>query len=240
MKKIQLLILLLTLSVSTFAQTFSLSDNQGAILDGGNRTYSTPANVAIAPGDYNLWVVNTGTTDLPIICSKEIIDTIAGTDVAFCWGQCFGEETYTSPTPVFLAPGDTGIFNPDYAPHNQVGSSHVRYVFSEDGNRINQIVFNVTFTATPVSVNSYAQNNNKITISPNPASNQINIDYSLQDNINSIMIKNMLGAVVYSSNVAMSSGKVSINSSEFVDGIYFVTSASNGTPVNTKKLIIKH
>ena len=243
MKKIQLLIFLLTLSVFTFAQTtLKLTDAQGNIIpNGGSRTYTTTADVAIVPGDYMLYLHNTGTEEIPILCSKEIIDTIAGTDVAFCWGQCFGEITYTSPQPgVYVAVGDSDIFNPDYAPNGFVGTSHVRYVFSENGNRDNQTAFYVTFIATPSSVNSYAQNNNKIIISPNPASNQINIDYSLQDNINSITIKNMLGAVVYSSNVAISSGKVSINSSEFVDGIYFVTSASNGTPVNTKKLIIKH
>ncbi len=241
MKKIGFLFLFFVFSASTFAQSFSLSDPLGTIPDGGSRTYTTPANIPILPGDYNVTLHNISGTALSVICSKEIIDTIAGTESAFCWGQCFPASVYSS-SPVLVESGDSGIFNPDYKPNGHTGESHVRFIFSEDGNRDNKISFIATFQSTPVSVSTYAQNIGKLVASPNPASSQITVDYSINDaNENlTLTVKNLLGAVVYSSNLIAATGKIAINTSDFIDGIYFISILSNNMPVNSKKLVIRH
>lgn len=243
MKKFTLLFAFAFITLGVFAQSLTLSYPGGVIPDGGSVIFETPAHVPITPGQKLIFVHNVGTTDAPVICTKEIIDTIPGTVNAFCWGACFTPEVTVSPSPLFITAGDStdaSGFSGDYNAHGHAGDSHIRYIFTNTNNHESVSVV-VTYRATEdASVNNLSSNSSKLNISPNPASNQVTIDYALSSANNSIVIKNLLGAVVATSDLSSSNGKTSINTTDFIDGIYFITITSNGTPVSSKKLIIKH
>lgn len=242
MKKIFFISLFVAISISSFAQNLSLSYPGGVISDGGSVIFSTPANVPILPGQKMIFVHNNGASDAIVICTKEIIDTIPGTENAFCWEACFTPDVYVSPSSILVAAGDStneSGFSGDYNAHGHVGDSHIRYIFTNTQNHETVSVV-VTYNATPAGVNAYAQNNSRMTLSPNPASNFVNVDCSLSTNVSSIAVKNLLGAVVFTSELSGSNAKISINTTDFTDGIYFVTTMSNGTPLSTKKLVVRH
>lgn len=78
---------------------------------------------------------------------------------------------------------------------------------------------------------------------PNPATDNVNITYSVSQESNvSVSVVSVTGKVVYSNNVGnVAAGKYNenINSSEFANGVYFYTLTVNGEET-TKKLIISN
>lgn len=244
MKKITFLFALTFITLGVFAQNLTLSYPGGVIPDGGSVIFETPAHVPINPGQKLIFVHNVGATDLNILCEKENIDTIPGTVNSFCWGLCYSPNVLISPSPVFIAAGDSSDesgFSGDYNAHGIVGDSQIKYTFFEMGNRDNKVSVIVTYRSTEdASVNNFSSISSKLNISPNPASNQVTIDYALSSANNTIVIKNLLGAVVATNDLSSTNGKTTVNTTDFIDGIYFVTITSNGTPVSSRKLIIKH
>lgn len=244
MKKIGLLFSFFVASLTIFGQSLTLSYSGGVIPDGGSIIWTTPANTPILSGQKNIFVHNIGASDADVLCAKEVVDTISGTKNAFCWGACYGDDIYTPSTPLFIATGDsTDIagFSGDYSPNGHEGDTHIRYIFTNTNNHESVSVV-VTYRATPVSVNSYTQNISKLNMSPNPASTQSTIDYSVSDASGNLtlVVKNLLGAVIYTTDLSSTLGKTSINTSDYTDGIYFVSILSDNRPMNTKKLIVRH
>lgn len=244
MKRTVLLLFLVTSSCFIFGQSLTLSYPEGIIPDGGSVIFTTTANTPIMSGQKVIFVHNTSATDANVTCAKEIIDTIAGTQNSFCWGLCYSDTTYVSTNPVYIAAGDStdlSGFSGEYNPNGHVGDSHVRYIFTNTNNHESVSVI-VTYRATPVSVCNYNQNTDKMTTAPNPASNQTTVDYcitSANGNL-SMIVKNLLGAVVYSSDLSGTAGRTTINTSDFTDGIYFISILSNNMPLNSKKLVVRH
>jgi hypothetical protein len=99
----------------------------------------------------------------------------------------------------------------------------------------------VTYHAIPASINNFNKSINNLSNYPNPASDYTIIDYSVTSTqATQLVVKNLLGAVIYSTDLSSSNGKVYINTSDFVDGVYFYSVLNNNTPISTKKLIVRH
>lgn len=246
MKKTVLLLFLFTSSYFLFGQSLTLSYPGGVIPDGGSVIFTTTANTPIMSGQKPIFVHNTSATDADVKCVKEIVDTITGTKNSFCWGLCYSDTIYAPQSPVYIPAGDStggeiSGFSGEYTPNGLIGDSHVRYTFTNTNNHQSVSVV-VTYRATPVSVCSYNQNADRLITAPNPASDQTTVDYcitSTNGNL-TLIVKNLLGAVVYSSDLTGLIGKTTINTSDFVDGIYFISILSNNMPVNSKKLVVRH
>lgn len=242
MKKFTLLIAFTAFTIGLYAQSLSLTFPYGINRNGDTITFSTDINTPIISGA-NIYVHNNGASDVSVICRKEVVDTIQGTTNSFCWSQCYPDNIYTSSSSMYIAIGDStdnGGFSGEYNPHGNAGDTYMRYVFYENHNEPNNTSIIVKYHVEPASVSNYTQNPYKLNVSPNPASNQINIDYAFNSSNNTIVIKNLIGGTVYTSNPLNSSGKLSINTTDYTDGIYFATFLSNNVPQSTKKLIIKH
>jgi hypothetical protein len=84
-----------------------------------------------------------------------------------------------------------------------------------------------------VGVNELKNNNNSLTIYPNPTSNLVNIDAK---DMTSISIYNVLGEMIYTQNKT-STNSMQINTSQWSKGIYTVQVNSNNQSI-TKKLIV--
>jgi hypothetical protein len=55
-----------------------------------------------------------------------------------------------------------------------------------------------------------------------------------------LIIRNLLGTVVRDVDINSKSGKLSLNTSDLADGVYFYSVIVNGNPQFTKKLVIRH
>jgi hypothetical protein len=82
----------------------------------------------------------------------------------------------------------------------------------------------------------------QVTVYPNPASNLLNIEYALSDNTNiGFEVSDMLGRTVQTSPAnSMSSGnfRTTLNTSNFENGVYFLSVKEEGKVVKTIKFIV--
>jgi Secretion system C-terminal sorting domain len=91
----------------------------------------------------------------------------------------------------------------------------------------------ININNNPVGIRNISENNS-VTIFPNPASDEVNINFGKQANYN-IAIKNVLGDNVYQTKTT---SNLKIETSNFVKGIYFIEIFGKDTKLN-KKIIIK-
>jgi len=89
-----------------------------------------------------------------------------------------------------------------------------------------------------VGINSLTKND--ITISPNPFTSKIELDYNdkIHKNIN-IYIYSILGNIVYQTEIPSSETKTFINLNNINAGVYFIKISSPSTKPITKKIIKK-
>ena len=55
-------------------------------------------------GEYlqDMQVRNLSSDDLNVLVKKEVVEDLEGVMNYFCWGMCFGPDTYVSPNPVAI------------------------------------------------------------------------------------------------------------------------------------------
>ncbi len=156
----------------------------------------------------------------------------------FCTGaNCYEPDIIN--VSVVLAANEAMIFKADLDEASTAGQSEVSYKFSSSGQTI---IFSLKYSATPVSVKSYAGFVSGVSnVYPNPSTSRsfitVNSIRSVA-NVN-VTIINSLGSVVSSKEVVLINGKNTINldTENYKTGIYFVT-ISNGASVTTKKITI--
>lgn len=93
----------------------------------------------------------------------------------------------------------------------------------------------------PSAINE-VKNVDNISLFPNPASNAVNIDYSVNnDSKLSFEVYNVLGQNVYSvtpANFGKGNFRTTINTSTFDNGVYFVTVKDNNKTVSTLRFVV--
>jgi len=243
MKKIYLLSILFVAFSFLNAQNITLSDSHGSYDNDDTVTFSTDANTSILSGT-NMFVSNNSASFMNVKVKKKHLYITPGSYNSFCWGQCYDTLVYVSPSPILISAGATNNtdFTPEYYPNGNVGTSFISYTFYNVSNVNDSATIVYKFIAEPVSVKNITKNISKLTAFPNPAKNETVIEYSIENNSNNLelIIKNMLGSIVYSTNLNNNNGKISINTLELNDGIYFYSILSNRITKQTKKLIVKH
>ena len=76
---------------------------------------------------------------------------------------------------------------------------------------------------------------------PNPANSFTSFDYSIPRGIGeaSIVVHNLLGSVVKKININDREGKLVVNTSDLIEGMYFYTVIIDNETVVSRKLVIK-
>ena len=98
--------------------------------------------------------------------------------------------------------------------------------------------------STPAVYSSIAENSslNKFVLFPNPVSNVLNMDVTVSNDTKlSFDVSNMLGQNVYSTQPAAfvnGNSKLQINTSNFDNGVYFISVKENGKTVSTSKFVV--
>jgi len=115
---------------------------------------------------------------------------------------------------------------------NEVGT----YQYTDSNSGLNG---SFTVTGSTSGVEENAEVKSELSVFPNPCSNnEISVNYSLPTNEGSVQLTNLAGQIIFSAAVQNKEGILTINQ-ELEAGVYICTLLSEGTIVETKKLIIK-
>jgi hypothetical protein len=240
MKKYLLLLCLTGIaSLYTYSQSLQLSDSAGAIANNATiLKFGSPSAEEIVS---YVFVKNTTSNPMAVKVKKVEVMALHGTSNVFCWGLCYSPEVFVSPDSIVIGAGvtNTADFSGHYIPTEVVGISTIRYVFFDINNPSDTVCVNINFSTYPQGINTLSN----ISLSnayPNPANNTVSFSCSVpQDSDAKLIIRNILGSVVKEVGI-FNAGKISINTSELADGVYFYTFILNGNSQVTKKLVIRH
>lgn len=196
-------------------------------------------------GEYlqDMQMKNLTDQDLNVLVKKEVIEDLEGVTNYFCWGLCFGPDTYVSPNPVavpansvtsvgalsFHAMFDEAVF----------GKVQVRYSAYDERHPEDAVTINVIFHKSgegvhEVSAVRFGQ------AYPNPASSIVNFDYNINASDRaSVSVYNLLGQEVKSQQVNGVQGHLSVSVADLNEGIYFCKLFVNGCAVSTEKFVVK-
>ena len=214
------------------------------------RVYEEGESIECTNDDYgygefiqHLQLRNLTSGDLNVIVEKEVIENLEGAINFFCWGSCFGPDTYVSPNPVTIEANtvteenalsfhvlfDEGIY----------GKVWMKYSAYDESNPTERVTINVVFKKSNVGVNEstavrFGQ------AYPNPASSVVNFDYNLKaGDLASVSVYNLLGQEVLTQSMNSLQNRLSISVSDLNDGIYFCNLFVNGCAVKTEKFVVK-
>ena len=233
--------LLLTISFPTYTQSLSLSDSQGPIPN--NSTVTPHGNAADDEIVAYTYVTNNSSSAIPVMVKKVEVHITQGTANTFCWGLCYPPNIYVSEEAITIAPGSTDFtdFSGHLAPNGISGYDIIRYVFYNKDDVADSVCMNVHFAHFPVAVESLGTTPFLSAAYPNPANGRFSMDYLLPQNLTgTVIIHNLTGIVVKEQLICDPSGRVTMSTSDLVDGVYFYTLNTNGTSTRTRRVIIKH
>ena len=185
---------------------------------------------------------NVSSDDMNVIVKKEVIENLEGVMNYFCWGMCFGPDTYVSPNPVavpansitevgalsFHAMFDDGVF----------GKIQVKYSAYDERHPDDAVTINVVFHKSGVGV---VENSRPMTMGkafPNPASSVVHFNYSFDGNLSAV-VYNLLGQEVMRQELNANDGQMNISVAGLQDGIYFCTMMVDGRACTTQKFVVK-
>ena len=194
--------------------------------------------------DHCFQVRNITANALHLTLEKQILQMLPNSVNSFCLGICYDPRTTISTTTLDLDPQQISTcsdFHLQYNPKGSEGVTMIRYVFREQEEVMGSIIVKFVSAETGISTHNIALN--AFFAYPNPAHSQVSIQYELSglsSNNAQIVLTNLVGSKVcvfpLNSNT---SGKVNVDISTLVSGIYFYSLEINGKMLSSKKLIIK-
>ena len=243
MKKFFTLILTLA-TMATFAQSLTLTYEGTPVNDGDTlEVIVTQLNQVM---NYYLDLTNVTNNDVTVVVYKNELDMVAGSEALLCvGGTCFPSSTMSS-FPFSVAANSTlshttspDAFHLGYTTP-AAGTSYVLFTFSNYVNSDDcvNVTFKLVYDATGIETLPVAE---KMRAYPNPASENVTVEYAISGNASKaqLVIKNMLGATLYTRNLDVNANKVKVDISEYPAGIYFYSIETDGRPMMTKKLLVK-
>ena len=193
-------------------------------------------------GEYiqHMQIRNLTSNDMNVIIEKEVIEDLEGTINSFCWGMCYGPDTYVSPTAVTVVANS--LNTDDLSFHNifdenVFGYVVVRYYAYDEHNPSERISIIVKFHKSGEGVNESSPMEMSQAY-PNPASSVVNFDYSSEGNLTAV-VYNIVGQEVLRQDLNVNNGQMSLSVADLNDGIYFCTMMVNGRACSTQKFVVK-
>ena len=251
MRKIFITLSFILISFWSFSQSLSLYKNGTLLEDGARITINADVDAALSffMQETNVDVKNNTDDYVDVKVLKEQIDIVEGSECGFCWSQCYLPNVMVSSSSILLEANELkqNEFFVEFWTNEKVGTSIVKFTFyvcDEYGDFIedDKVSIEYMFNIEPVGIENYIiENSSMQNARPNPAPSYTNIPYTLPMGFNGnaqIVVKNILGAVVFVENINGGSGKVYVNTSELEEGIYFYSMIINNKSAYTKKLII--
>ncbi len=186
-------------------------------------------------------VENTSAQSLEVKVIAQELSVVPGTLNYYCWERCYEPGVLLSPTSLTIgANQQVSNFYGDYVPQGQSGTSVMKYCFFNVANENDSVCGIIRFSANPVGVGELS-GNSRIGISrafPNPAVNDLSIDYNVGDGVGRIDIYSMLGMKVKSVNLPNQQGRLQLSVAGLPAGMYLYRLLVNGQDVQTKRFNI--
>jgi hypothetical protein len=229
-----------------YSQSLTLSNHNGPIAPNATIIQSgTPDSVELVTY-FN--VTNNGANTLRVLCKKVQLTMLDSTEVTMCWaGGCYGSGTNVSPNDQSISTGQTitefsGHYTQVAFSHFKSGESVVRWVFFDKGNVNDSVSVTVKYTTYPLGLDeSMAMQGTLSSIYPNPANSEARCNYSIPAGTDgSFLVRDLLGNTVQTHILNGDSGKLTINTANLNDGVYFCSLLANGKMMQSKKLIVRH
>jgi hypothetical protein len=247
MKKILLSFLFLSFAFFGFAQTLSLSWDDGAIEDGATiSVLEEPTEFEIVAHVYVTNDLTAAGDSVALICKKEEISLIEGSVNTFCWGLCYPPNIFQSGDTIYIQPGETNEL--DFSGHLNAnggqGTSTIKYTWEiTAGPNVGETIsvyidfisgyagFDDTMDLSNLFSNAY----------PNPANSYTTFDYAIPSQVGqaTLLVHNLLGAVVKEVKINDKEGKLLVNTTDLIEGMYFYSIVIDNEVVVSRKLIIK-
>ena len=246
MRKLSLLAALILLAGIGFSQSFILSNSHGTIPANANVVQAgTPDSVEMVT---YLNVKNVSGTTKEVLCKKVELTMLDSTEVSMCWaGGCYGTGTFVSPNAASMAAGATntefsGHYTQTAFSHFKSGESIIRWVFFDRANPNDSASVTVKYTTYPAAIaENTLQSASLSALYPNPAPVNATCSYTLPAGASGqLVVRDMLGSVVRSTDLASASGKATVSTVSLPDGIYFCSLLVDGKVSQTKKLVVRH
>lgn len=234
---------LLFLSVTAWVSAQSLQfELNGHVYEEGE---TIQCNTPTEWGEYlqDMQIRNLTSQDWNVLVKKEVIEDLEGVSNYFCWGLCFGPDTYVSPNPVAVpANSVTSVgalsFHAMFE-ENVFGKVQVKYSAYDERHPEDAVTINVVFHKSGEGVHEVAAVRFGQAY-PNPASSVVNFDYNVNASDRaSVSVYNLLGQEVMNLPINTLQDRLSISVADLNNGIYFCNLFVNGSAVKTEKFVVK-
>lgn len=190
----------------------------------------------------DLFVKNNSDSDINVLVRRDIISEVEGSLNYFCaLGTCLSPEIDELTREYLLESGTTvgeeGVFYAHYSPMGNEGLTKIRYKFFNNDDATDTISFEVHFDAAQGL--SDLDNQNKITVYPNPATHSVHFNL---ENVNvqnaRLVLYNAVGKETLSKFV-FNSKTISLDISELPRGVYLYRLEGDFEMSKTFKLVIQ-
>jgi hypothetical protein len=245
MKKNIYAIILLTIGAFFTAKSQSIQ-----IIDtSGTPSIAQPSYTISVDADSSnarlFWVKNTTSSPINIQLKSYVVSNLGGDLISYCIGtQCHSAGQPATANTAIPANGtltSNGLLL-DFTDFAGVGYSQVLYtLFNPAHPTTDSVSIMITYKITTITgIKSNASNYNISNISPNPASNNVSLNYDLKSTTQpaSIKIYNMLGTLVKTASLEAYSTNTKIDITSLEEGMYFYSVIVGGKAVKTSRLVV--
>jgi hypothetical protein len=243
MKKILLFVYFASIAAFFgYSQSLSLLDTLGNTIENNSGFILNGIPTADEMVSY-VYVKNNTQSPVSVKVKKVELSMVGDSYSMFCWGLCFAPSVTVAPDPKIIE-GDSVNkidFSGHYVPNGNAGESVIRYVFFLTDNPSDTVCVSVGYSAYPLGIQSNTSTASISNAYPNPANDRVSFNYNLQQSdAGSVIIRNLLGSVVKETALTSGPGKITFNTGDLADGVYFYSLIANGQTVLSKKLVVKH
>lgn len=234
--------------LKTNAQTVQLLDTTGGALNIAQPSYTFWVDKDSA-ANFMFNVRNTSSSAVSVYVKKYVISNAGGNLTTFCIGSlCYGSSTTQSGNvsiaanttiPPAHATGTFGL-STDFDAFASSGTAQVMYTLFNAANVNDSVSVIMNYNLTIAGIKSVVNNYSVSNVSPNPASNNVSINYDLKNSSQpaSIKIYNMLGTLVKTVSLETYTNSTKIDITSLEEGMYFYSVVVGGKTVKTSRLVV--
>ena len=234
----------------TFANAQSIEFRVDSLGSSVNGQFFTVGGLPNPPGGElikHLWVIQNSGSQMDI--GAKVYELSAGPNGSahtVCWFVCYAPITTPFTAPDILTVEDDTVrsnFSAHYYPSGSVGCGTYRYVLYDNNNPTDSAYVDIRFCTdgTPTSINDFSENNVEFKTYPNPASDNLTINYSIDGNPADARVDvfDVLGQRINTYKLSNNEGRLGIDVSALNSGVYFYTIKVNGQAVKTERVMVR-
>lgn len=249
MKRFITILIFLFVSFTFYGQNLVLKDKNG------KQVNNDTVEIVFYPGQYHGWteitaeifIENTSLDTLEVGFRKVQYNPTKEQEYhSFCFaGFCVDSSTYIAPFPAFIPPGVidssfSGHFRFDDLLH-EPGTYLVSYHFYNIKDSLDTAMVYVIYnTLNQVSIEDGVTNNTRLHVFPNPAIEQITLDYQFPYNAKHcvLIVANMFGQCIYKQHLLHKNEIINIDTKNWVTGMYSIAIIQENRCLMFKKFTI--